>query len=321
MQRVVVTVLASLFGAALLVWQIQKVGLDAIQDGLIAVGAGFAAILALSLLRFTARSIAWRALMASAVPLGHVIAATIAGDALGNVTPLRLIASEPAKAVFLGDRVATSRSLSALAAENFFYSVSVAIVIILGAAAMLSAFAVPDRVRWGGWLALAAMTGVLAGALWIVWRKPALASAVAARLPIRGLARLVPRIQEIEAATYELLRGRSDRLALVVLCETSFHLLSIAETYVTLRLLTDAATPLGAFVLDTVNRLINVTFMPVPLRMGVDETGSGFAAEAIGLTSATGVTLALVRKGRVLVWAAVGLALLARRSATSGRQR
>jgi hypothetical protein len=319
--RLVVTLVASLFGAALLVWQIQKVGLDSIQEGLAAVGAGFGAILVLSLMRFAARSMAWRALMDGVVPLRHVLAATIAGDAVGNLTPLRLIASEPTKAVFLSDRVPASRSLSALTAENFFYSVSVALVIIIGLAAMLSAFAVPAALRWVGWWALAAMAGVLAGALWIVWRKPAVASAVAARIPLRRLARLIPRLQEFEAATYELLRGRPDRLTTVVLCETAFHVLSIAEAYITLRLLTDAATPLGAFVLDTVNRLINVTFMPVPLRLGVDEAGSGFAAEAIGVTSATGVTLALVRKGRVLVWAAVGLALLARRSGQKKGQR
>jgi hypothetical protein len=314
MSRLAVTIVASLVGAALLVWQIQKVGLAEIQDGLAAVGAGFAVILALSLMRFAARSVAWRALMDGAASLPSVLAATIAGDAVGNLTPLRLIASEPTKAVYLSDRVPASRSLTALAAENFFYSLSVVLIIVLGVAAMLWAFAVPAPIRVAGWWLLGVMALMLAGALWIIWRQPAVASALAARIPIRRLARLVPRLQEFEAATYDLLRGRPDRLATVVLCESVFHLLSIAEAFVTLRLLTDTGTPLAAFVLDTVNRLINVTFMAVPLRMGVDETGSGLAAEAIGLTSATGVTMALVRKGRVLVWAAVGLGLLARKS-------
>jgi hypothetical protein len=313
-RRILVTVIASLAGLALLAWQVRKVGIGQIGDGLSAVGFGFVGILALSLLRFAARSVAWRALMDDPVPLSRVLAATIAGDAIGNVTPFRLLASEPTKVMFLGDRVGTAHAVSALAAENFFYSLSVAIVIILGAGAMLAVFSVPEEVRWGGWIALAAMAAVVAGALWIVWRKPALASAVAGRVPLPHLQAVIPRIREFEDQTYRVVAGRTGRLAAVALAEAAFHVLSVAEAYLTLRLLTDAASPLGAFVLDTVNRIINVTFMIVPLRLGVDETGSGLAAEAIGLAAATGVTLALVRKGRVLVWAALGLALLARRA-------
>ncbi|MBK9239619.1 MAG: hypothetical protein IPL75_05025 [Acidobacteria bacterium] len=77
---------------------------------------------------------------------------------------------------------------------------------------------------------------------------------------------------------------------------------------------TGSATLLNAFLLDTVNRFINVAFRAVPLRVGVDEvTTSGFT-EMLGLGSAAGLTLALVRKARMLVWAGVGLGLLGRRA-------
>ncbi len=56
---------------------------------------------------------------ANRVPLGRAVAATISGDALGNVTPLSLLVSEPVKAMYLDAGPGSSRSLAALTAENF----------------------------------------------------------------------------------------------------------------------------------------------------------------------------------------------------------
>jgi hypothetical protein len=61
-----------------------------------------------------------------------------------------------------------------------------------------------------------------------------------------------------------------------------------------------------------VNRIINVVFMMVPLRVGVAETGTGLVADAIGVGQPIGVTIGLVGKARVLSWAVVGLGLLGR---------
>ena len=100
----------------------------------------------------------------------------------------------------------------------------------------------------------------------------------------------------------------------MILCEAAFHIASIAEAWLTLTLLTGSATWLNAFLLDTVNRFVNVVFRAVPLRMGVDEvTTSGFT-DLLGLGPAAGLTMALVRKARLLVWAGIGLALLGRRA-------
>jgi hypothetical protein len=106
----------------------------------------------------------------------------------------------------------------------------------------------------------------------------------------------------------------------VVAAVSAFLVFSFAETYLTLWLVTGVSSPLAAFVLDTVNRVINVVFLMVPLRVGVAETGSGLIASAIGLTRASGVSLALVAKGRILVWAGVGLMLILLRQKAEGRR-
>ena len=54
-------------------------------------------------------------------------------------------------------------------------------------------------------------------------------------------------------------------------------------------------------------------FKFIPLRMGVDEAGTGKVSKALLFTEVTGVTLAIVRKARDVFWPAVGMALLLQR--------
>ena len=67
------------------------------------------------------------------------------------------------------------------------------------------------------------------------------------------------------------------------------------------------------------NRLITIVFKFVPMRIGVDEAGSGLATQVLTLTSGVGVTMAIVRKARTLFWAAVGVALLIKRGIPVGK--
>ena len=312
-----VTIVAAALGGALLAWQVWKVGVAEIASGFSTVGAWFAAVLAVSLARFVLRGVAWRSLLTQGMPLGRIVAAAMAGDALGNVTPLSIIVGEPTKVMYLGRAVDGSRAFAALAAENFFYSVSVAIYVVLGTAAMLVAFPVPELLARAGVVALVLMASVLAAAAWLAWQRPALASAVVSRLPAARLRALVDRVRAFEEQSYGSTGGQSGRLAVVVLADATFHVLSFVETWGILWLLTGASLPLEAFVLDTFNRIVNVVFKVVPLRLGVEEYTSTAVATAIGLTGATGLTLALVKRVRVLAWVAVGLVLLVRR--TRGR--
>ena len=193
----------SVVGVALLIWQVQDAGgLAAVRRGLASVGTGFAVVLILSFLRFLMRAIAWRALLGEPAPLTAALAATISGDALGNITPFGLAASEPAKAFYLGRHLDPQRAFAALAAENFFYSVSVAIYVMLGTAMLLYAYPVDSTVRVAGLALLGAMTGVLIVAAWLAWRKPAVASAVVSRLKIRSLTELASTVRSFEHTAY-----------------------------------------------------------------------------------------------------------------------
>jgi hypothetical protein len=321
----------SVVGVALLIWQVRDVGgLAAVQRGLASVGVGFVVVLVLSFLRFLMRAVAWRALLGTPAPLSAALAATISGDALGNITPFGLAASEPAKAFYLGRHVDPQRAFAALAAENFFYSVSVAVYVIAGVVAMFFAFdELPPALRQGAIASLALMAVVLAAAGWIAWRRPTMVSGMLRRLPFKQAGGLADRMQDLEKLTYGSAAHESARLGQMALAEVTFHVLSLAESWFVLYLITGGSSLTGsssliggsllieALILDSVSRVINVAFKMVPMRLGVDEVSSEMVGVAIGLGGGSGLVVALVRKLRMLVWAAVGLVLWTRKGVRS----
>ena len=94
--------------------------------------------------------------------------------------------------------------------------------------------------------------------------------------------------------------------------ELLFHAAGVAEIYTTLVFISPESPPTlkTAFILESVNRIINVAFKFIPLRAGVDEGGTGQVSKVLGFTKVTGVTLAIVRKGRDIFWSTIGVALL-----------
>lgn len=315
-RRLALTLVLLAAGFAILAWTVRRLELTAsdIQEGFANIGFWFAAILALSFARFALRAHAWIVLTGLPIPLRAAVAATISGDALGNVTPLGLAASEPAKALYLRRYADPAQTLAALVAENFFYSVSVALYVILAAGAMFVFFDLPPSVRVAGQVSLAAMGAVLIGAAWLAWRQPAVASSLLARLPIRRLAALSQRVQQFEQQTYGAVTHRGGAFATVVACEIGFHIVSLVECWLTFWLLAGETSLVPALVFDGFNRVVNVVFKHLPLRMGVEESGTALLAGAIGLVPHHGFMLGIVRKVRMIVWAAVGLALWTRRS-------
>jgi hypothetical protein len=212
--------------------------------------------------------------------------------------------------VYLGSRVDSAQAFAALTAENFFYSISVALYIVLGVVAMLVTFQqLDDSLRLAGIVALAMMGIVLLAAAWIAWQRPTLLSAVIERFSPAGsrLNTLVGRVREFEERTYGSAGHEGARLGVVAITETVFHMVSFGEAWLTLYLLTGTSRPIEALILDSVNRVINIIGKMIPMRVGVDEVSAEMVAGAIGLTAGIGTTAGLVRKVRMIVWAAIGL--------------
>jgi hypothetical protein len=335
-RRWVMTAIAVAAGLALLAWQVHHTGADNIAHGLTAVGWwGAAGIGVLSLLRFSARSTGWSALIPVDVPPGRALAAMIAGEAVGSLTPLSFAVSEPTKAAYLGgdmEGVGTRGALAALAAETYIFGISIGLYVMAGAAALLYAYPVERELRLAGIAAIGLTAVGLAVAGLMAWRKPRLVSAALARVTGRSIdtggvkaagsiGALIEHVRAFEHLAYGSTAHPTARLGIVILAATTFHILSFLELWLTIWLITGESQVAAAFILDTVGRLTNILFKVIPLQLGVLQIGSELVARAIGLAPGVGVTVSLIRTVRVMAWSLVGLGLLAGRARRTGEPR
>jgi hypothetical protein len=155
----------------------------------------------------------------------------------------------------------------------------------------------------------------------MAWQRPKIASAMLSRLPVPKLAAMIERVRDFELQAYGSAGGHGRPIATVVSWHAFFHAMSFAEAWLTLWLLTGESLPLAALVLDTFQRVSNIVFKMIPVRLGVDQVGSEMVALAIGLPPGIGLKMSLVRTARVLVWAIVGLATGASATASATPRR
>jgi hypothetical protein len=315
----IVGVLAAIVGLAVLVATVRQAGWPEIRAGLAALGGWFGVVLMLGGVRFAARAGGWRTCVQHVgggdLPAARAFTAVLAADAVGNLTPLGLLASEPTKVLLVKDALPTGPALTSVALDNAMYTASVIVMLAAGALVLVRQAALPPGVRTAAEAVLLAVLLGAVAAVWVVRRRPALlswAAQAAARVSGRA-ARTPDALRDVEARFYGVVSWPAAALAAVAGWQSLFHVAAVAEVWLILSVLSGGRTTFAdAFVLETTGRLVTVLFKAVPFRVGVDEAGAAVVASAIGVPVSHGVTLALVRKLRIVIWNAAGLVLLAR---------
>ena len=275
----------------------------------------FPVIVALGGLRFLVRAWAWTICIEPphTLRVGRAFAGVLAGDAVGNATPLGPLVGEPAKAAYVSGQLPLPVALTALAIENLFYTLVTAAMIAAGTIALLFAFDLPAGLRVFSQVAVAAILALLAASLWILWRRPAV---ISRWLPLvtRPGGRLhsgVGRIRALEQEIYSFAARRRAAVIPVILLELSFHALGVVEAHLAMwMIIGQPPLLLNSFILETAHRLITVAFKFIPFQTGVGEVGTAAVTAALDLGPTSGGVLSIVRKARMGVWALVGAALL-----------
>jgi hypothetical protein len=182
---------------------------------------------------------------------------------------------------------------------------------------VLVRFRLDPAIRGIGGISVAATILLFAAALVVLWRRPALISRALGAVP--RLRRHAGRVRALESQIYTFASRHKRSLPALAGAEAAFHALGVAEVYLTLRLLDVPVSPTTAFLFESANRLMTVIFKFVPLRLGVDEAGTAAFATIIGLSAKTGLSLGIIRKVRVVFWAAAGGLLLVREGLSARR--
>ncbi len=317
----IAAIILTVFGIGLFILLAYSIGINEIVDGIRKFGiAGFAVILINYFIRICCRAYAWKLSVHEPhrLSLKDTIPAVMIGEAMSSTIPLGILISGTSKAVAVRCRLPLVVGLSSVATENLFYSLVTGLYLIAGALILLSVTAATSDFT-SMLVVLAVTLGVLIllGILMVV-RQWHIASWICNWVNERGiLGRILERgrwqVRLFEDLIYGFYRQHPRRFVPICLLEVVYHLLGVAEVYYILSRITETAGFASAFILETVSRLVTIVFKLIPFNIGVDEAGAQFIGEVVALASGVGLTLAIIRKGRILFWTAVGWILIAKR--------
>ena len=311
--------LAFLLGLALLIFVINRVGVQPLFDALLRIGFGFFVILGLSGLRHFLRTIAMRA----AVPAEHrritfrqAFAARLGGEAISFLTFTGPLLGEATKVALLRKRVPLTYGVPALVVDNLLYNLSVVFFVLSGACVMLARYSLPRSVYLvllG--IAFVAALGILIVVIaakrrvmvltWIIDRLAQL------RLSPKVILKKRHHIYHLESKVYDFYKHHPGVFFLMIACNLLAHASSVLEVYLALKMLGFQPQWAQAYIIESLTKVINFAFAFVPGTIGVYEGGTEVILQkGLGFTPAAGLALALVRKAAIVCWTSVGLLVL-----------
>jgi putative ABC transport system permease protein len=311
--------LAFILGLALLVFVINRVGVQPLFDALLRIGFGFFIILGLNGLRHVLRTIAMRAAVPAEhrrISMRHAFAARLGGEAISFLTFTGPLLGEATKVALLRKRVPLTYGVPALVVDNLIYNLSVVFFVLTGAIVMLIQYPLPPQVN----LVLLVIAGVAALGIviaavaakrrvmiltWIIDRTAQL------RLSPKVILKRRDHIYHIESKVYDFYKHHPGAFFLMVLCNLLAHATSVIEVYLALHMLGFKPQWAQAYIIESLTKVINFVFAFVPGTIGVYEGGTEVILQkGLGFTPAAGLALALVRKAAIVAWTSAGLLVL-----------
>jgi hypothetical protein len=197
-------------------------------------------------------------------------------------------------------------------------------MLVTGTAALLLSFVLPPALRIASAVVLIGAPLVAVAAAWIVAMDRRVVSAsiewlARQRISAGFLRERLPRVRQAGERIAGFASRHPGKVIPLILLEAMYHVAAVAEIWFVLSLVTGGQTHLlTAFVLEAVNRTITIVFQFVPLWLGVDEAGTAAVTSAVNLGSAAGISLALVRKTRIVIWTTIGFLLMVHRGLSVG---
>jgi uncharacterized protein (TIRG00374 family) len=312
-----VSVAAIVIGIALFVLTLLYIDVDETIASASRLGLALPVILLPGAFWQVLRTWGWAISFPEAVrpPFTRLFRVRLAADAIGFFT-VRGIAGEPLKVVLLYDRVAPEITTAAVALERLAFAVVGILIAFFISFAAITRLSMPGA--WDTVFTLLMVGAVVVlGALWAMARKRTgdylgRFVALVERMTGRRLAtkRAIKFILDVEDVLLDLLRGGHHRLMTLTLLAVVCYVLMTIEVWLVFWAVGESIGVVEALAVETFARLASVASAAVPGNIGTLEASNAAVVAALGLGG--GGALALARRIRALLWAAVGLALYPR---------
>jgi hypothetical protein len=297
-----------IIGCAALVlfpWVLTHIGAATMLAQLKAMRVALPIVIALSVLRLFLQSFTWSASLQGenvAVDRRTLMGVRIASQSMGYLTVLGPALSEPLKIKLLG--TSSERTITATFLDTGVYWFTSILVAIVGIVCLPLFASHGSAYKW-----IPAVL-MLAFAVFAITRRSSILADV-----VRVLGKHAPSwLTRAEKWETSIRRYRFDQPALVnrmFWAGMACQLLIVLEVVVVLRSLHLPIHFVAIMAIEGVTRALKLASGWVPARIGADEGGAISAFSIVGLSPMLGLSLALTRRARDLIWVLTGILWLA----------
>lgn len=300
-------------GAAILAVIAVKTDLAGAWSLSIRIGWGFAVVLAIFLADFIVLSLAWRLTLTS-VPQSWVWAyrlwkVRMVGEAFNLATPLAQMGGEPVKALILKKQYGVGYIDGVASLVTARTTIVIALVVFLagGFALMLLSPAVTPAFRATAGTGLGIFSAAILG--FFLVQRFKLFSRAGGLLGGGAIGGFLAQIHATEDKLIEFYSGHRARFAGAFLLALVHWAAGAVSLYVIFAYLGRPVTLSDALIIEAFTQLVLATTFFIPANIGTQEGAFLVIITAITGDPALGLAVALIRRGRDIIWVLWGLAL------------
>ncbi len=284
-------VILGLLGIAAVAVLVREMGPARILSQLHVLGSVLPLVLLITAGKYPLQAAAWRLALPAAdrPPFWRSVGATLAGDSVGYLTFAGPVTGEPARALLLRDYLPLSVGIAVGGFERAVYAATGTVVVVAALIIAASRISRPSH----AYLAAAAIVLAVAATVMVARRRSA-------------MRRQAPR-QPWRAVLHDLWRHRRGTVAVIALLGVLEHMLLALEAAVMLDALGARPTVALVIVFEGLTKTLNSLGSIVPARLGVSEAGTTLLTAGLGVGASLGLSMALMRRARALLWSSAGL--------------
>jgi hypothetical protein len=296
-------------GLSMVAWLIRRSGPGVVWALLISLGWRFVAVAGLYMAYLATRALALWRIVPTSLRYRDVLRIRLSGDAIESLTFTGPFVSEPTKGWLLTrSGLPTDQAFAAVATEYLLYDVVTGCLSVIAVVALIALGGLPPVIKPIAFALLGITSAFLmAVAYAAVSGVGIVAPLIELSVPIVGRRATIvaQRIRGVERVLVHFLRYRHRALAEVVAVQSMSQVLLMFEIWVVLTAIGGAPPWWYPPVIEGAVKYIGLAFAFVPGQVGAAEGVYAFLAAVLGLSSTAGLTLALVRRIRSVVVAAI----------------
>jgi len=297
--------IAPLVAAIAFAWVIAHVGLPKMMEQVKAMRVALPIVLALSALRLFLQTLTWSASLKGedvSVDTTRLMGVRVAAQSMGYLTVLGPVISEPMKIKLLG--TAREPTITATFLDDGVYWFTSTLLAIAGIVSLPLV-----AVHGATYHSIPAIL-VLAFAVVIIRRRTPVLSDLMRALGTRAPSWLA-RAEKLEASIREYRLNQPALVNRMFGIDVSCQVLVAFEVVIVLRSLHLPIHFFAVLAIEGTTRALKLISGWIPARLGSDEGGAISAFALTGLSPLLGLSLALTRRIRDLLWALIGIVWLA----------